>query len=373
MSYDRPGGPRPGAARRTTNRPGRRKAGRPAWLAVLAAGTLCATAACSTAASTRAAPGSSAASAPGTSQASVPAGALPPPTTPGRPGVVAVTADGALVVLDPSTGAVARTLVASGVVGDEIAVPRGGNTVYFAAARGCTDEIESVPLAGGTPALIAPGVLPAISPDGTRLAFARNPLYLPDGCHPSFSTTAFTLAVRTLGTGRQVVYPMAASNVPALPSPISHLSWAPDGTRLAVSIRETQDNEGWNIIIADTASAKYYLSGPGVTAVPLTGPQARSSYYREGVFMPDGSLFVNRVCCQGVPVRTTSSLMWEVGMSGGLVHQVAIGLTSRVHASLDADATGHWLLYLSGTDLYVSRNGATPVLVASGLSAAAWQ
>jgi WD40-like Beta Propeller Repeat len=364
MSYDRPG-----AARRITNRPGRRKAGRPAWLAALAAGTLCATTACSTAPSPPAAARGSAAPAPGASPASAPSA----PAATGRPGVVAVTTGGAVVMLDPSTGAVARTLVASGAIGDEIAVSPGGGTAYFAAARGCAAEIESVPLAGGTPTVIAAGVLPAVSPDGTRLAFARNPLYLPAGCNPPLSATDFTLAIRTLSTGRQVVFPMAANDGQTLPSPISHLSWGPDGSRLAVSIAQTQDNEGWNVIIADTTSAKYYLAGPGDSAVPLTGPQAGRSYYREGVFLPDGSLFVNRVCCLGFPPHTTSSLMWEVGTSGGLVHQVAIGLTSRVHGSLDADATGHWLLYLSGTDLYVSRNGATPVLVASGLSAAAWQ
>ena len=366
MPADQPGPPRPGTAQRIANRPG---AGRAAWVAALAAGTLCATAACSTAASAPAAAGGGAAPAPGASRASAPPSA---PAATGRPGVVAVTTSGAVVVLDPSTGGVTHTLVASGAVGDEIAVSPGG-TVYFAAARGCADEIESVPLAGGTPTMIAPGVLPAVSPDGTRLAFARNPLYLPDGCNPPLSATHFTLAVRTLGIGHQVVYPMSVNGDKALSSPISHLSWAPDGTRLAVSIRETQDNEGWNIILADTASAKYYLSGPGDAAVPLTGPQASRSYYREGVFLPDGSLFVNRVCCLGFPPHTTSSLMWEVGTSGGLVHQVAIGLTSRVHASLDVDATGRWLLYLSGTDLYVSRDGAAPVLAASGLAAAAWQ
>jgi hypothetical protein len=51
---------------------------------------------------------------------------------------------------------------------------------------------------------------------------------------------------------------------------------------------------------------------------------------------------------------------------------VAIGFTDRDHRSLDSDATGRWLLYLSGQDLYVSEDGRTPTRLASGLAAAAW-
>src|SRR5215470_10882300 len=94
MSSDQPGGTRPGAARRIASRPDRRAAtGRPAWLAALAAGTLCATAACSTAGPAPTAAGGGGAPAPGTSPASAPASA---PAAAGRPGVVAVTTSGAV-------------------------------------------------------------------------------------------------------------------------------------------------------------------------------------------------------------------------------------------------------------------------------------
>jgi hypothetical protein len=134
-----------------------------------------------------------------------------------------------------------------------------------------------------------------------------------------------------------------------------------------------QDNEGWNVVIVDTAVARYYLSGAGDSSVPVTGqPNARDSYLREGVFMPNGRLFVSRACCGGVPVRNTSRLMWEVSSSGALIHQVAIGFVGLDHTSLDADSSGRWLLYLAGHDLYVSDNGATPRKLATGLIAAAW-
>jgi len=124
----------------------------------------------------------------------------------------------------------------------------------------------------------------------------------------------------------------------------------------------------------DTSTARYYLSGPGDTPVPVTGhPSARRSYLREAVFMPDGNLFVSRACCAGVPVRDTSRLMWEVNTSGALVRQVAVGFASLDHTSLDSTVNGKWLLYLAGDILYVSHHGNTPKQLTTGLIAAAWR
>ena len=297
------------------------------------------------------------------------------PSAAGPPAVVAVTKAGALVLLDSATGSVARTLVPGGVLGDEVSVSPDGATVYFARAHGCATHVESVPVTGGSPTVIARGSLPAISPDGTKLAIAREPA-LTTGCVPSESNLVaqYKVVVRTLSSGSQVTYPMlAAGQSSGLPYPISHLSWASDSTRLAVSILSPEDNEGWNLVIMDTATAKYYLAGPGDTFVPATGhPNARDSYLREGVFMPNGDLFVSRACCTGLPVRNTSRLMWEVTTSGTLVHQVAIGFASLEHTSLDVNATGRWLLYLAGDILYVSHDGNTPRQLTTGLIAAAW-
>jgi hypothetical protein len=290
------------------------------------------------------------------------------------PQLVAVTTAGALVVLSPKAGSVVRTLVPSGVVGDEVSVSSNG-TVYFAARNGCADEVESVAATGGTPVRISAGSLPAVTPDGTKLAFASQPS-LTQGCVPSNPdlTLLYKLVIRSLGTGTQTTYPMVAPGQDSgLPAPISHLSWSPDDLRLAVSIASIQDNEGWNLALVDTQTAKYYLSGAGVTDVPATGqPNARDSYLREGVYLPDGELFVSRACCAGIPVRNTSRLMWEVTTAGGFVHQVAVGFPALEHTSLSVSADGKWLLYLAATDLYVSSGGATPGKLTTGLLAAAW-
>jgi hypothetical protein len=58
--------------------------------------------------------------------------------------------------------------------------------------------------------------------------------------------------------------------------------------------------------------------------------------------------------------------------TGAVSQRVAIGRPAVDHTSLDADRTGRWLLYLSGSDLLVSDGGATPTTLASGFVAADW-
>jgi len=303
------------------------------------------------------------------------------PSTPviGRPRIIAVTTAGALVQLDPRTGSVTQTLIPNRVLGDEIAVSPNGSTIYFALAAGCNSEVESISMSGGTPTAIAPGELPAISPDGTKLAFTSEPL-MTQTCTPDPSKPAvaaeFNLIIRTLSSGAQQVLPLPAQvRRGGLLPPISHLSWAADNTRVAVSTSAVQDNEGWAVYIVDTSVAKSYLGpAPGVTDVPVTGsPTPQRSYLREGIFLPDGNLFVSRACCGGVPVSNTSRLMWVVDSSGNLVHQVAIGFPSLDHVSLAADSSGQWLLYLANHDLYVSHGGNKPSLLSTGFIAATWQ
>lgn len=310
-----------------------------------------------------------------TPHAGTPASSTSPPAS-AKPGIAAVTTRGALVVLDASNGSIIRTLVGSGVLGDEISVSPNGSTVYFAQGPGCHPQIMSVGVGGGSPAPIAVGELPAISHDGTKLAFARQPS-LTTSCAPGPAnlTKSYKLVIRTLASGAEKVLPLSpAQQRSGLPSPISHLSWASDSTRLAVSTLAVQDNEGWGLYLVDTSVARYYVGqAAGVTFVPVTGaPQTRRSYLREGIFLPDGDLFVSRACCGGVPIRNTSRLMWVVTPAGAFVHQVALGYPGLEHVSLAASSSGQWLLYLAGSDLYVSQNQHRPSKLTSGLIAATW-
>jgi hypothetical protein len=294
-------------------------------------------------------------------------------TTARPPAMVGVTTRGALVVLSSVTGAPVRTLVPNGVLGDEISVSTDHQLVYFSRRHGCIDDVYSVPVSGGKPILISTGSLPTISPDGSALAFAREPPLTPHCMSGSDMSGQFSLVIHTLSTGVEHVYPMLPSGqTSSLPAPISHLSWSPNGTRLAVSISAVQDNEGWQIVLVDTGTAQDYMTGPGDSYVPVTGAQARRSYWREGVFLPDGNLFVSRACCAGTPVRNTSKLLWEVTTAGRFRHLVAIGFPGLQHTSLAVNRSGKWLLYVAGTNLYVSEHGARPRQLDGGLVAAAW-
>jgi hypothetical protein len=296
------------------------------------------------------------------------------PAAPTQPGMVAVTSAGALVTLDSSTGVVEQTLVPSGVVGDEVSVAPNG-LVYFAVQNGCTSTIEDVPVGGGSVAVIGPGSVPAVSPDGTKLAYASQPS-LTIGCVPNSTdlTALYQVKIRTLSSGATIsLPPVPAKQDSGLPEPIFHLSWATDSRHLAVSIGQVEDNEGYEVMLVDTSQAQYYLTGTGVANVPVTGsPTPEQSYLREGVYMPNGDLFVSRACCGGDPPVNSSRLMWEVTTSGVLVHQVAIGFANLDHTSLDVSSDGQWLLYLAGNDLYVSQGGETPKELTTGLVAAAW-
>jgi hypothetical protein len=296
-------------------------------------------------------------------------------TTARPPAMAGVTTRGALVLLSSATGAPVRTLVPNGVIGDEISVSSDGQTIFFSRRHGCVDDVETVAVSGGKPTLLTTGSVPALSPDGNTLAFARQPTLTPRCLKAAGSdlSAQYSLVTRTLSTGVERVYPMLpAGQSGGLPAPISHLSWAANGTELAVSIAAIQDNEGWQIMLVDTAAAQDYLGGAGDTQVPVTGLDRRRSYWREGVYLPGGNLFVSRACCAGEPVRNVSKLMWEITPAGVLKHQVAIGFPGLQHTSLAVNRPGNWLLYVAGTGLYVSEKGARPRQLGSGLIAAAW-
>jgi hypothetical protein len=292
----------------------------------------------------------------------------------GQPGIVAVTTTGQVDVLNPQTGLATTMLTGNqDAVGDELAVAPNG-TVYYAVhpKNSCTDEIESVSLHGGTPSTVATGVLPAISPSGTDLAFVREQLgSVPAQCG---ADSAIAVVILNLATRAQTTY-AAPPGENGLIAPISHLSWSPSGEQLLISSGPVQDNEGWNLNRMNITTATYYLPDNAQNSakrdVTAATAQSAGSYFEEGVYLPDGNLFVDRVCCAGTPAKITSNVLEKVNGSGTEISQVALGYLPRRHGSLDA--VPGWLLYLSGTELFIVADGhAAKPLSNFGFTAAAW-
>ena len=300
---------------------------------------------------------------------------LPSPSAPGAGGrpttLAAVTTQGTVELLDPATGAAVRTLAtgATGAIGDEVAVSPDGSNVYYMTGTGCQGQVRVVPAAGGVSSVVASGSYPALNPAGTELAYVREPRDVASCPQGSFTFSNFAVVIRTLATGsEQVLAQFADPGSQPLPEPIDHIGWSADGASLAVDIGAGQDNEQWNTFIVHPGTDHTYAQPPQAAGLP-----ARFSYYREAVPAGPGQLFVNTVCCAGIQGKVTSTVLALVPVAGGAGQQVAVGFTDRDHSSLDVHQPGgRWLLYLSGTDLYVSDGGGPVAALAHNLLAAAW-
>lgn len=307
------------------------------------------------------APGAAAASSAGSGAGGVPAESAAPAAS---PGIVAVTTAGLVEVLDPETLDATKQLSGDqDAVGDEISVTPDGKTVYFAAKQGCAAHVMSVPVNGGAPAAqVANGVLPSVSPDGRKLAFVREPYSggpAPRVRYECGTGGMASLVIMDLPSGSSTTRPIGTL-------PISHISWSADGASVLLSAGPADGNKGWQL---DTV----LVNGTGgIGTIPVTGENAPSSYYREGIYLPGGGLLVNRICCDDASVKPASSLILRIDQAGNEVRRIAKAFADKDHTSMTADPSGHWIMYLSGSDLFVSHDGGAPRQVSAGLIAVAW-
>jgi len=265
------------------------------------------------------------------------------------------------------------------VLGDAVQLSPDGATVYYTRDVDCRHEIWTVPVAGGTPTrLVADGALPALSPDGTKLAYWTGPLawHCADVHLPADSYAVVVRALATGATRRLTLGPDRR----AIPAPVGHLSWSPDGARLAVSVGSAQDNRGWALNLVDPVRDRYYVGGSSGIPVPSGGPATASEpaedwFFREGVYLPGGSLLVVHRCCVNGPETQPilSEVVQEVdAATGAQVRQVALGIVPKDHTSLGSDASGRWLIYLSGDAVMVAPGDAKPVTLTTGYQAVDW-
>jgi len=294
------------------------------------------------------------------------------------------------VVLDPVSGARLRTLVATGVVGDSVALNARDHQVYFEEDLGCAHEVWRVDVAGGAPSRVALGSAPAISPDGARLAYALEHIGC-GGSDPRAEAAYVRVMVKDLRTGVIHQYPTAPRRLREEPPlVIRHLSWSADGVRLALSLEPWQDDTCGVLAVMDPAVDRYYVPSPkpdpglnsnsnpdpSPDAAPVSVPGVNGSCYLEGGYLPDGHLFVIRQVPQDAERGSSGPwryLMEEIAPGSGVVlRTVAIGERGRPYLAPSADASGQWLLYLSGPDLKVVHGEARARTLASGYLAADW-
>lgn len=148
--------------------------------------------------------------------------------------IVSSTTKAQLVVLDPETGAVRRTLVSienppdcnvpggCQVIGTVVVSPDGQTVYYEEVGEPVSGIIKKVPVAGGPVEPVTFGSYPALSPDGQRLAYI---------------TPEPALVIRTLRTGAETKIAPGGSD-PFAHLQMDHPAWSPTGDRLAVEVAE---------------------------------------------------------------------------------------------------------------------------------------
>jgi len=150
----------------------------------------------------------------------------------GPPNLVAVLGNGTVAILSEKTGAKIETIknLGAGMNFNVVSVTADGRTAYLGtddqAGTGPTSPtlIERVPLDGERPTVVAPdAVSPAVSPDGTKLAYSNS----------DDNVIVQDLRNRSL---RKWQLPNLGSSFHGEEPIVEHLSWLPDGVHLLVTI-----------------------------------------------------------------------------------------------------------------------------------------
>lgn len=156
------------------------------------------------------------------------ASATPTPTpTAATSTIVALTTAGALVEIDPATGATVRTIASDAAWAGPLSLAPDRSTVYLTRETGgIRPDVVRVTLADGTSETVAQGRVPSVSPDGTRLAYV--------GKHPTNPDEEYrALHVLDLATGAETTVPDDSCG--GCPRRIDQPAWSPDGSTLYVA------------------------------------------------------------------------------------------------------------------------------------------
>lgn len=270
--------------------------------------------------------------------------ATDPPRPAGPPAdLVAITDDGAVVVVETVSGRRVRTLAPANSAAGATRPTRtpDGVWVYYATAHGCTSgsALYRVPADGSrAPERVATGTAPAVSPDGTKLAYAavaddddREPTAQ---CHSS-------VVIRTLASGSERRFlPTADTNSFVAYGEISLVDWAADSTRLVFQLGW----EGEGSFLLDTARHTTTRDATPVGAKRIENGLVHATWHP-----PSGRVAAVDDCCYSSDAPRTPRLTYLVDPATG--DATPLLEASVDPKSLDYDPTGEFLLY-------VDRNGA---------------
>jgi hypothetical protein len=277
-----------------------------------------------------------------------------------------------VVLLDSATGRQVRVLAAhpeadpaTGVFLEGVSLSADRRSAYYAVAGECgMGTVYRVPVDGrGAPERVATGISPALSPDGSKLAFAAPGGSGPDGR----SRCNNQIVVRELATGaeRTWAFPEDADHRLALyqDGAITKIAWAPDSTRLAYTL----SYEGDSVSILDTA-VHHDLSETQEVVVPDGGGDSRQPAWQAS----SGRLAV---------VNSAFDCCYDDNYTGpprALLVDPDLRLTENLlppgkkPSWLDFDVTGDHLLYVDGGTLYRRSRSGVPAAVGTGYVAADW-
>jgi hypothetical protein len=214
--------------------------------------------------------------------------------------IVAAKHDGAIQLLAPN-GSVLRTLVAPGTGkatwGEpvSISVSQAEDAVYIGyeilSSTRYSARIERVSLKGGSPEFVANGAQPAVSPDGTKLAYIQESsgsCQASTMCPPSDLHSP--LIVRDLATGSQ--RQLSASHSPG----VSQLSWSDDDVHLAIS-------DGNGFWVADTSTT-------ATSQVAIFPPANSTLYWSDAVYRgSSGSIGAVAFCPETVSCDQSTEVL----------------------------------------------------------------
>ena len=264
-------------------------------------------------------------------------------------------------------------------------------TVYF--SRAVTDpecsrseqfgsEIVSVPLDGGEPQVVAPvGSSPAVSPDGTQLAFTTTGHETQ--CYRSDGGDTSVLAVHDLGSSEFRKIPIHPGNeVPDLLIPNDYpVAWSPDGSEIAAKVLlGAEQRAAVAVVDLDTQAARtvfLFSDGDGGPALAYadTGQLALDATRTAG----DGSGWIGLTDVDVSEPATVDTM--AVPQFIGLPDQQRLLMLSTLAGETLARENGPGLLVTTAPGLnpqsgtaYVYSEGqeGTPRVAAEDVLAAAW-